>query len=230
MTWKQLAFALPHRTAMDREDFMVAKSNETAVAWLDAWPDWPSHAAVIYGPKGCGKTHLAHVWQKASDAIFITKQMLSAPDWLEQCQTKRAVIIDDVSTLAGNGGMETKLFHLFNLARETGQHILMLAEKAPKEWGITLPDLRSRVLATPAIEVSPPDDELLGAIFMKLFSDRQIRVDEALIWYLLKNCERSFEAASHMVDILDAAAMEKHKKITVQFVKQVLELCEHSST
>ena len=66
----QLAFDLPARPAMGREDFLVASCNRDAVGWIDRWPEWPYPCMVLYGPPGSGKTHLARVWQQRAGAAW----------------------------------------------------------------------------------------------------------------------------------------------------------------
>ncbi|HKO06210.1 MAG TPA: DNA replication protein, partial [Alphaproteobacteria bacterium] len=72
----QLTLDLGHRAAYGREDFLVAPSNAEAVLWLDRWPAWPAPALTLYGPAGCGKSHLAQVWRKHSDALELARDAL----------------------------------------------------------------------------------------------------------------------------------------------------------
>lgn len=215
----QLALDLGHRTARGAEDFLVTPSNRDAVLWLDRWPDWPAPALVIHGPRGCGKTHLAHVWQARSDARSLSLSAIehTAPDDL--LGASRYAVIDD--------GDETRnercLMHLYNMAAERGGALLLTARHPPSRWNIALPDLRSRLVAAPAVAVAAPDDGLIGAVLVKIFNDRQLRIGDGVVDFLVKRMERSFEAAGRIADALDRAALAEGRNITVPLAKQVLE-------
>jgi DnaA regulatory inactivator Hda len=218
----QLPLHLGHRPAMGAGDFLVAPSNEAAVAWLDRWPNWSAPALVIWGPTGCGKTHLAQVWRARTQAPRVIPADLDVPTLPDLLSHARAVVIDDADTAAGDPKTERALFHLYNLARETGGHLLLTAATAPAQWSIALPDLRSRLLAAPAVAVGPPDDALLAAILVKLFADRQVRVGADVVEFLVTHIERSFDAARRLVADLDAAALAARRRITVPLARSVL--------
>jgi len=218
----QLPLDLGHRPAMGEDDFLVATSNEAAVAWLDLWPNWPAPALVIFGPAGCGKTHLAQVWRARTQAPRINPSDLDVESLPELLGKARAVVIDKADQGAGLPETERALFHLYNLARETGGYLLLTAETAPAHWNIRLPDLRSRLLAAPAVSVGPPDDALLAAILMKLFADRQVRVGADVVRFLITHMERSFDSARRLVADLDATALAARRRITVPLARRVL--------
>jgi len=67
----QLILDLGHRPALEEADFLVAPCNQAAIQWLDRWPHWPAPALTLYGPAGCGKTHLARVFAARSEAPMI---------------------------------------------------------------------------------------------------------------------------------------------------------------
>jgi DnaA regulatory inactivator Hda len=177
---------------------------------------------VIFGPAGCGKTHLAQVWRARTHAPRINPSDLNVENVPHLLAKARAVVIDNAERGAGVHETERALFHLYNLARETGGYLLLTAEAAPAHWNIRLPDLRSRLLAAPAVAVGPPDDALLAAILVKLFADRQLRVGADVVRFLLTHMERSFDAARHLVADLDAAALAARRRITVPLVRRVL--------
>ena len=64
MSGGQLPFDLPPRNAMGAADFVALRSNEAALALIEAWPDWPASALAVHGPAGCGKTHLVMCFRK----------------------------------------------------------------------------------------------------------------------------------------------------------------------
>ncbi|WP_342666023.1 HdaA/DnaA family protein [Skermanella stibiiresistens] len=219
----QLPLDLGHRAAMGADDFLVAPSNEAAVSWLDLWPNWPAPALVIFGPAGCGKTHLAQVWRARTQAPRVEPGELEIDTLPQLLARTSTVVIDNADSGTGDARIERALFHLYNLARESGGHLLLTAESAPAHWGIKLPDLRSRLLAAPAVAVGAPDDALLAAILVKLFADRQVRVGADVVGFLVTHMERSFDAARRLVADLDAAALAARRRITVPLARRVLE-------
>ncbi|MBU0724194.1 MAG: DNA replication protein [Alphaproteobacteria bacterium] len=221
----QLVFDLPHRTALGREDFLVAEGNEEAVAWLDKWPDWPRvgrlpAALVIHGPAGCGKTHLASVWQTVSAARFIDAAAIMPDAVPELLRDADAVVLDDLTARIDEHG----LFHLLNLLGERGGSLLITAAEPPARWAIALPDLKSRLSALPSVGLGVPDEALLAAVMVKLFADRQLMVSQELVQFLLPRIERSFAAVRDIVDRLDRAALASRRNITVPLARSLLAL------
>jgi chromosomal replication initiation ATPase DnaA len=218
MSARQLALALPHRTALAREDFLVSPSNEAAVALIDRWPDWPSHAVLLVGPRGSGKSHLVEVWRQMSGASRIAADCLrhiDVPNLLEA----GSLALEDAP---GGSLDETTLFHLMNLAREQGARLLITAAGHPASWGLALPDLVSRLRAAPVVELGPPDDVLLRGVLVKLFTDRQLAVDEPLVSFLLTRMPRSLDAARLLVAEIDRRALEERAEVTRPFAARVL--------
>jgi DnaA regulatory inactivator Hda len=217
---RQLPLSLGHRPAQGREDFLVAPSNREAVAWIDRWPDWPAPGLAIWGPEGCGKSHLARVWQRAAGARLIAAGEV-VPAAVPALATAPLAVED-----ADRGVDEAALLHLFNLLAEGGHRLLLTARAAPARWALALPDLRSRLAAMPAVAVAAPDDALIGAVLVKLFADRQLRVNEDVVGYLLARIERSFAAARAVVAALDAAALADRRNLTVALAREVLQRME----
>ncbi|NYZ11213.1 DNA replication protein [Azospirillum sp. RWY-5-1] len=218
----QLPLDLGHRPASGRDDFLVAPSNAEAIAWLDAWPAWPAPALTLFGPAGCGKTHLAHVWRARSHATLVSGEDLDRADLPGLLGNARAVAVDDADRVAGRRAREEALFHLYNLARDAGGHLLLLSGRPPSRWRMRLADLRSRVKAAPAVGVEAPDDALLAAVLVKLFADRQLRPGLDVITYLLARMERSLDAAGRIVAATDRLSLAARRAITVPLVREVL--------
>ena len=218
---RQRTFDWGVRPALGREDFLVAPCNEAAVAWLDRWPDWPGPALVIHGPSGSGKSHLAEVWRRRSGAQIVGAERLAeAP--LEDGRAPLALVID------GLGGPvdERAHLHAYNAIAERGGHLLLTARTPPARWPLALPDLASRLRLAPAAALGLPDDALLAALMLKLFSDRQIAVAAEVPAYVVPRVERTFEAVARLVDRLDRAALADGRAVTVPLVRAVLALGE----
>ncbi len=214
---------LGHRPALGRADFLVSASNREALLWIERWPEWPAHALAISGPAGCGKSHLAAIWSARADADLVAPHDVDgrgAAHWLAR---RRNIVIENASILAGQGGFEQALFHLYNGLKEISCSLLLTDAVPPARWPVALPDLKSRLSAIPAIAVAAPDDDLLRALFGKLFTDRQIRVSPEVISYLIPRMERSFAAVSRLVTRLDEMALSQGGAITIAAARMALD-------
>jgi chromosomal replication initiation ATPase DnaA len=214
---EQLTFALPSHAATTRENFLVSDCNAAALRWIDAFPNWSAPALLLIGEQGSGKTHLASIWQQQTGARYYTAAQLSTAtiaDWLEGDTV--GCIVDD----CGEALAEAALFHLYNIAKESGKFLLLVSRLPLEEWNISLPDLRSRLKAAPVAVLGLPDAGLFHAILAKLFADRQLQVSDDVLKYIVSRSERSFAAAHDCVALLDAAALQHKHSITIPFVRE----------
>lgn len=215
----QLALDLSYRPALGADNFFISVCNEEAVGWLDLWPDWPAPLLTIYGPAGSGKSHLANVWRERSGAQVLAPYDMTATSARDIFSDTKACVVDEM-----NGSFdEESLFHLYNVALEENGHILVLAKNAPSAWPLKLADLKSRLLAAPAVALGAPDDALLGALLVKLFFDRQIDIGPDVLSYVLRRMERSFEAARQLVRIMDQLSLAERRSLTVPLARKALE-------
>lgn len=216
---RQLVLDLPLRTALGRDDFLVTPSNAAAVAMIDRYPDWPHYGVVLVGDSGSGKSHLLEVWRQAANARLVSAADIAGqpPDRL---LAQGALAIDNAP---GPALDERALFHLLNLVRQTGGHVLVASETDPAQWKVQLPDLASRLKALAVARLAPPDDALLRGVLVKHFADRQIAVDEAVISYLMLRMPRSLEAARSVVAGLDALALAEKSAVTRALAARVLQ-------
>jgi len=215
---RQLVLDLAHRQALGEEDFLVSSSNRAAIEMIDRWPDWPHPAGVVVGPQGSGKSHLANVWRLRSSAGLVTASALSDAA-VAAVPDKSALVVEDLDRGIGE---ERALFHLLNRARESTLSVLMTSRSAPGDLALRIPDLRSRLRALPVVELQPPDEALLKAVLVKLFCDRQLNVEPAVIGYLSVRMERSMEAASRVVAAVDRLALATRRKATRQLAAEAL--------
>lgn len=206
---EQLAFDLPYRSAYGREKFWVAPCNQEAITWIDRYPDWPTHALLIYGPSGSGKTHLATLF---SDTIVQARDL--NPDFKPSFQKK--MVVENLQDLTD----EEALFHLFNFVQEMGGDLLLTARAIPQ---FQLADLQSRLNMIAKAEIMMPDESVIRAIAHKAFEDRHILVDEAVLDYLAGHLTRSFSLLQQVVDRADKLSLEVGRKITIPIMKQVIQ-------
>lgn len=205
---RQLPLDLGHSPGLTRDDLVVSQANQQAAALIDRWPEWPTPVVLLAGPAGSGKSHLAAIWRDYAGAIELSPSDISAH--LGDIGAV-PVLIDD----ADQGRLDQEgLFHLINTVRGAGSHLLLTARSFPTAWGVTLPDLASRLKAAATVEIEEPDDILLAGVITKLFADRQVEVEPHVVQFLVRRIERSLSTAIHVVDRLDRAALEQKTRIT----------------
>lgn len=218
---EQLNLTLPVRTALGRDDFFVSPANAMALGLVDMWPDWPGGKLVLSGPAGSGKTHLTHVWAGISNACIVPATSL--PDQDIPALATGPVAVEDVHLIAGDKAAQDALFHLHNLVLAERHTLLLTGAGEPKHWGLTLPDLMSRMQGTTVAALEQPDDTLLTVVMAKMFNDRQLTPPPDTLPFLIKNMDRSFEAARDLVERLDTLSLSEKRPITRALARRVLE-------
>lgn len=218
---EQLNFDLPVRAALGRDDFFVSPANAMALGLVDLWPNWAGGKLVLAGPAGAGKTHLTHVWAAMAGARIITAKSLVKED--VPALAKTPVAVEDVHLIAEDPDAQTALFHLHNLTLAEGNTLLLTGIGAPLQWGLTLPDLLSRMQGTTVATLDQPDDMLLMAVMAKQFGDRQLMPNADVLAYIAKHMDRSFAGAAQVVEALDQLSLSEKRPITKALAKRVLE-------
>ncbi|RMF41168.1 MAG: chromosomal replication initiator DnaA [Alphaproteobacteria bacterium] len=219
----QLALDLPHRPALGRSAFFVSPANRDALGVIEGWAGWPEARLALVGPASSGKSHLAHVWAALPPARVMAADALDigrVPDLAAE-----PLVLEDADRwVPGDAGRERVLLHLLNEFTRTGQPLLVTGRTPPARWGVALPDLATRLAAIAVAVLERPDDALLAAMLVKLFSDRQLSVSPRLIRFLARRLERSGAAAAAAVARLDAAALAENTAVTIHFARRVLGL------
>jgi hypothetical protein len=189
-----LPFAWP--VADREEDFLVSDANRNVYEHLTRWSLWPVMATLITGPRKSGRSLLGRIFvRKTGGRLF-----------------------DDAEDHD-----EEALFHAWNEAQEKRKPLLIVAERPPPQWKIALPDLRSRLAATPQLEIGLPDDPLIGQLILKLLGDRGIAAPPEVADYLVPRIERSYISVMRVVDILDRVMLSHHRRMTVPLAKRALD-------
>ena len=192
----QSPLPLAYTPRLGAADFVVSDANRTATDWLAQAPRWPMPRSLLVGPPASGKSHLA--------AMFAART--------------GGRIIDDADRAADG----EPLFHAWNAATSE-RPLLLTARRLPKFWAHALPDLASRLAATPLVRLEDPDDTLIAAVLEKRFADRGLRVAPEVIAYLVTRIERSFAAAAAAVAGLDTLSLAERRDITVPLARDLLE-------
>jgi len=202
MMSSQIPLLFPVDESYDPHDFIPLSCNQGALGWIERYPDWPYPAVIIYGEKGCGKTHLLKLWQ-------------------DRALGKDAAM-DNIDHVFGDDDREAELFHKFNLARENNEFLLLSMTKNMASQNVALPDLKSRLMAAPQVEITQPDEGDLSVILTKLANDRQLKLSSEVMKYILPRIERSFVIAKSLIEAIDAKTLSEKRAITIPLIKDII--------
>lgn len=194
-------------------DFVAAPCNALARLWLEQPAAWSNGRMLLWGEPGCGKSFLLHLWARAAGANIHRGQELAGmpapPD--------TPIAIDD-----SDQADETALLHLLNAAAEAGHPVLLTAQAPPARAAHQLPDLASRLRASLAVEISPPDDAMLSALLFRLAAGRQLILNALVSQFLLTQLPRTPAALREAVARLDRAALATGGRVTRALAGEVL--------
>jgi len=213
----QLTFRFPFKTSYFEKDFFVSSNNFAAYRLVESCPNWPDKKINIFGPPGCGKTHLANILKKKINAVLVKASNLDNKI-LNNMKSKECLIIDDYNEDID----ENLLYSILNHANQFNQYVVIISMKAVKKSNVKLQDLKSRLDSFIDLGIDLPTDDLLRVIITKSFSDKQIEVNIKLLEYILKNVDRSYEKIFQFIKDIDMASLTTGKSININLIKQVL--------
>jgi chromosomal replication initiation ATPase DnaA len=215
---RQLPLDLPVEPRFGREDFLVSPSNADAYEMFERWPDWPDRVLILIGPEGAGKSHLAAIWADRVGAQRVVGANLPGAE-ARRADRASAYLLEDADR---HGGDEAALFHFLNAVRTSRDFLAITSRRPPDAWGLATADLLSRMRQAPFVAIGAPDDALVRAVLVKLFLDRQLGVDTAVVDYLALRIERSLAAARAIVAALDREGLARGRPVTRPMAAEVL--------
>tara|TARA_B100001179_G_scaffold223858_1_gene201905 strand:- start:1611 stop:2267 length:657 start_codon:yes stop_codon:yes gene_type:complete len=217
MSENQLFIKFENIKDYKKENFFVSNSNLEAFEILNNWPKWIKKFINLYGEKYSGKSHLAKIFELKSTCLNISEKNFTE-EILIKFKTKQSLIIEDYQ----NNISENLLYSLINIVEQENKYLLITSEKPINEFNYKLNDLVSRLNNFLYIKLGAPDDELIYALIVKNFSDRQITIDKKLIDYIIKRIDRSYESIFIFISKVDQLSLQKGKPINLEVIKKVL--------
>jgi chromosomal replication initiation ATPase DnaA len=199
------------------EALILSQSNREAASMLTRWREWPGRALALVGAPGAGKSHMAQVWAQAMGAR-IAPPGASAAD-LQDLLTgpERLLVIDPVEALD-----DLALTLVLDMARDGDGAVLLTARATPAAWGVTLPDLRSRLVALPTAVLGEPDMALLAGVLRRLCRARFMRLEDDVARYCAERMARSFHAAAALTLAIERAAVRVSVPISHEIARRAL--------
>jgi chromosomal replication initiation ATPase DnaA len=213
----QIVFKFPDKSFYYEEDFCVGENNYEAYKLIKEWPNWSFKGINIYGPKKSGKSYLTKLFSdKTNSKIFDGRNVNK--DHLDLILNQKVLIIDNVELFNDEVFFQT----ILNDFISKNKFIYLTSNKLAGSISFKLKDLISRLNSLVAVAITNPSDDLFYQILTKMLSDKQINITAKEINFILKNIERSYDAASKFVKSLDELSLLYKKKINTKIINQAL--------
>jgi chromosomal replication initiation ATPase DnaA len=214
----QLVFKFPFKTKYYEQDYYVSNNNFSAYRLIESWPNWPDKWVNIFGPKGCGKTHLSNILKKKIKSIEILEAKNITNEEIIKFEKLNCLIIDDYKE-----NIDEKLFYsILNQSIQLDRYVVVNSVLPIKDINFKLADLKSRALSFVNLGIDLPTDDLLRVIISKYFSDKQIEITPKISEYIIKNIERSYEKVFKFIKEIDDLSLSSGKSININLIKKVL--------
>ena len=215
----QLLLDFDYKTNFNEHDFYLSKSNSNAFNLIYRWPDWDKKILNISGEKFSGKSHLANIFKLKSKAFLIKGNEIDNSIF-KSIKLHESIIIDDFEEC----NEEEILYSIFNLIDQDSKYLLINSLKPINEIKYRLPDLTSRSKNCLYAVIENPDDELLFAIILKNFSDRQIKIEKKIINFIISRIDRSYRKIDEFIYKIDELSLKKKKPIDFKTIKEILKI------
>ena len=213
----QLIFKFPFKTNYIKQDFFVSSSNFEAYKLIESWPNWPDKSINVHGPSGCGKTHLSKILANQMETIFINSKNFNE-EIIVKNKLFKCLIIDNFN----NNINEKLLYSMLNHLKQIDKYVLINSLKPINHYEIKLKDLKSRLEGFIKIGINLPTDELLKVVILKIFSEKQIKISEKNVEYIIKNIERTYDKILKFTKEIDNLSLSTGKVININLIKKVL--------
>ena len=214
----QLVFKFPFKTKYYEQDYYVSSNNFSAYRLIESWPNWPGKWVNIFGPKGCGKTHLSNILKKKINLIHIMDAKKVDNQTISKFEKLDCLIIDNYEK-----NIDEKMFYsLLNQSKQSDSYLLVNSILPLGNIKFDLKDLRSRTESFINLGIELPTDDLLRVIISKSFSDKQIEITPKISEYIIKNIERSYEKVFKFIKEIDDLSLSSGKSININLIKKVL--------
>ena len=214
----QLVFKFPFKTKYYEQDYYVSSNNFTSYRLIENWPHWPDKWVNIYGPTGCGKTHLSNVLKKKIKHSMILDTKNINGEVIPKLEGLECIILDNFDKNID----ENTFYSILNQSKQLDIFVVINSKLTLKDFNFKLRDLQSRIDSFITLGIELPTDELLRVIITKSFSDKQIEISPKTSEYIIKNIERSYEKIFQFIKEIDDLSLSSGKSININLIKKVL--------
>ena len=213
----QLLLNFKYKQNFNYNDFYVSKSNYYAFQLIEKWPKWEKNILNIYGERFSGKTHLANIFLSKNKGIKVNENEINE-EIFKKFKLYENIVIENYYNQAN----EKLMYSIFNLVDQDNKYLIINSADPINEASFKLNDLKSRAKNCLFAKIDHPDDELMFAIILKNFSDRQIQIDKKLIDFIIKRIDRSYGKIADFIYKVDELSLKKKKAININIIKEIL--------
>ena len=213
----QLLLDFDYNIEFNEHDYYVSKSNYLAFNLIQNWPKWEKKIINISGDSFSGKTHLAKIFQNKSKALYLRHNDVNEGVF-KKIKLNNCIVIDDFEKINN----ENLLYSLFNLIYQDNKYLLILSNIVISEINYSLDDLNSRAKNCIFAQIENPDDDLIFAIIVKSFSDRQIKLEKKLLEFIIKRIDRSYRKIYEFIYKVDELSLKKKKPVNLTTIKEII--------
>ena len=213
----QQIFNFEKNKSLNANDFFVSRSNYYAYELINSWPKWEKKIVNICGEKYSGKSHLSNIFiQKFKGRIIYANTVNN--ETLNSLKTYENIVLENFSKSVN----ENLIYSLFNLMDQDNKYLVINSQIPINEIDFKLDDLKSRLKNCLVAKIQNPDDEMIYALIVKNFADRQISLDKKLIDFIIKRIDRSYGKIFEFIYKIDEISLKKKKSINLNIIKQTL--------
>jgi len=213
----QLLLDFDIKTNFNDHDYYVSASNYFAFNLIDKWPKWEKRILNISGEKFSGKTHLANIFKSKTSALFLNENQIN-DEVFKKIKLHESIIIDGFTNTID----EKLTYSILNLIDQDSKYLLIISVTPLSEINFDLPDLTSRSKNLLHAKIESPDDDLIFAIILKNFSDRQIKLEKKIIEFIINRIDRSYSKISDFIYKIDELSLKKKKPINLKTIREIL--------
>ena len=215
--YNQLLLNFNQKQNFNYDDYFVSDCNYYAYNIIDNWPKWEKNILNIYGEKYSGKSHLANIFIKKYKALKVYEKDLNN-EILKKLKIHQNIILEDFE----NKTDEKLIYSLFNLVDQDNKYLIINSIVPINETNFKLEDLKSRGKNCLFAEIGKPNDDLIFALILKNFSDRQIIIDKKIIDFIIKRIDRSYSKIAEFIYKVDELSLKKKRPIDIKIIKEII--------
>jgi DnaA family protein len=207
--------------------FVPGPNLQALRALQEAAPGTP-RVVWLWGRAGAGKTHLlqaacAAAGEQGGSAGYVDLAVAPSAAVLEGCEVLDLVCLDGLDAVAGSSHWNAAIFRLHTLLHDGHGRLVLASTAPPASLPLTLPDLRSRLLAAAIHQLTPLDEAGQCEALRQRASAKGLELTEEAALYLVHRLPRDMHSLLQVLDHLDRASLAAQRRLTIPFLREALE-------